>query len=267
MISQYLSLATALLPAALAARYQLYDEVPTGWTAKSVSTSSASSTTQVFTIALVMQNIDQLESKLVAVSTPGNAEYGQFLDAAETNATFAPSDDAVSSVTAWLKSGGVSDYYVDGAFVDFAASIDTVNTLLNASYTHYTSPAGVTKLRTLSYALPDTVDEHIALVDPGVYFGGTKAMLPRPPSKTAPTNIDSRGVTRGAYRGLGEVYDCTIPSGTLVAGTNTVTITVISGSSGDVYLSPNVVSPPLWPVLFFFLFFCLFVFLNCDWND
>ncbi|KAH6995305.1 Rhamnogalacturonase B, N-terminal-domain-containing protein [Ilyonectria destructans] len=57
----------------------------------------------------------------------------------------------------------------------------------------------------------------------------------------APTTIDSRGVTRGAYRGWGDVYDCTIPSGNLVSGTNTVTINVISGSSGTAYLSPNVI--------------------------
>ncbi|KAJ5378011.1 uncharacterized protein N7496_005420 [Penicillium cataractarum] len=56
---------------------------------------------------------------------------------------------------------------------------------------------------------------------------------------SAPTNLDSRGVTRGAYRGLGEVYDVSLPSGTIVAGTNTITISVISGSSGDEYLSPN----------------------------
>lgn len=58
----------------------------------------------------------------------------------------------------------------------------------------------------------------------------------------APVKIDSRGVTRGAYRGYGEVYNCTIPAGTLVAGTNTITVGVASGSSGDTYLSPNVVS-------------------------
>ncbi|KAI2616750.1 polysaccharide lyase family 4 protein [Hypoxylon sp. NC1633] len=62
---------------------------------------------------------------------------------------------------------------------------------------------------------------------------------------SAPTAIDSRGVTRGAYRGRGDVYDCTIPSGTLTSGDNTVTINVISGSSGDEYLSPNVVCTSL----------------------
>lgn len=32
-----------------------------------------------------------------------------------------------------------------------------------------------------------------------------------------------------------------IPSGTLVAGSNTITIVIASGSSGDDFLSPNVV--------------------------
>ncbi|KAI1751912.1 polysaccharide lyase family 4 protein [Xylaria castorea] len=57
----------------------------------------------------------------------------------------------------------------------------------------------------------------------------------------APTKIDSRGVTRGAYRGYGEIYECSIPSGNLVSGTNTVTINIVSGSSGDTYLSPSVI--------------------------
>jgi rhamnogalacturonan endolyase len=63
------------------------------------------------------------------------------------------------------------------------------------------------------------------------------------PAPSAPTKIDSRGVTRGAYRGYGEVYDVSIPSGTLVKGSNTITISSLSGSSGDAFLSPNFVSP------------------------
>ncbi|KAI1333627.1 rhamnogalacturonase [Xylariaceae sp. FL0016] len=59
------------------------------------------------------------------------------------------------------------------------------------------------------------------------------------PSPSAPTKIDSRGVTRGAYRGYGEVYDVSIPAGKLVAGSNTITISSISGSSGSTFLNPN----------------------------
>ncbi|KAK4177234.1 family 4 putative polysaccharide lyase [Triangularia setosa] len=59
------------------------------------------------------------------------------------------------------------------------------------------------------------------------------------PAPSAPTKIDSRGVTRGAYRGHGEVYTVVIPAGRLVAGSNTITISSISGSSGTTFLSPN----------------------------
>ncbi|KAF2125539.1 polysaccharide lyase family 4 protein [Dothidotthia symphoricarpi CBS 119687] len=57
----------------------------------------------------------------------------------------------------------------------------------------------------------------------------------------APTKIDSRGVTRGAYRGFGEIYTYAIPSGTLVSGSNTITVSCASGSSGDTYLAPNII--------------------------
>ncbi|CAJ2504634.1 Uu.00g120280.m01.CDS01 [Anthostomella pinea] len=70
------------------------------------------------------------------------------------------------------------------------------------------------------------------------------------PAPAAPTKIDSRGVTRGAYRGYGEVYDVSVPAGTLVAGSNTITISSISGSSGTTFLNPNFVKPtPFQPSL------------------
>lgn len=61
------------------------------------------------------------------------------------------------------------------------------------------------------------------------------------PGPSPPTQPDSRGVTRGTYRGNNVLYTINIPSGTLVAGTNTIVINVISGSSGDKFLSPNIV--------------------------
>ncbi|KAK4211923.1 polysaccharide lyase [Rhypophila decipiens] len=61
------------------------------------------------------------------------------------------------------------------------------------------------------------------------------------PAPSAPPKIDSRGVTRGAYRGNGEVYTVNIPAGVLVAGSNTITLSSISGSSGATFLGPNVI--------------------------
>ncbi|GIZ37924.1 hypothetical protein CKM354_000135300 [Cercospora kikuchii] len=59
------------------------------------------------------------------------------------------------------------------------------------------------------------------------------------PVPAAPVKVDSRGITRGAYRGLGESYEFEIPDGTLTSGNNTIEISVASGSSGEEFLSPN----------------------------
>ncbi|KAH7107644.1 polysaccharide lyase family 4 protein [Auriculariales sp. MPI-PUGE-AT-0066] len=69
---------------------------------------------------------------------------------------------------------------------------------------------------------------------PGVVVNSWTGATP-----AAPTKIDSRGVTRGSWRGYNERYTWSVPSGTLVSGSNSLTITVASGSDGDVYLSPN----------------------------
>ena len=57
----------------------------------------------------------------------------------------------------------------------------------------------------------------------------------------ASTNLNSRGVTRGTYRGPNQLYTYNIPASALHAGTNTIDLPVVSGSSGSGFLSPNVV--------------------------
>lgn len=59
------------------------------------------------------------------------------------------------------------------------------------------------------------------------------------PTPATPKKIDSRGFTRGAYRGYGEVYSFSIPGSALVSGVNTIKITAVSGSSGTGFLNPN----------------------------
>ncbi|KAF7296020.1 Polysaccharide lyase family 4 protein [Mycena kentingensis (nom. inval.)] len=63
-----------------------------------------------------------------------------------------------------------------------------------------------------------------------------------------PTQPDSRGVTRGTWRGNNILYTYNIPAGALVAGTNTFTISVASGSSGATFLSPNIILDSIWLV-------------------
>ncbi|EPS26448.1 putative rhamnogalacturonan lyase [Penicillium oxalicum 114-2] len=108
------------------------------------------------------------------------------------------------------------------------AIFSAVNSPVTIKFTASSSQAAAATLRigtTLSFAGGR----------PQAIINGWKGPIP-----SAPTNLNSRGVTRGAYRGLGEVYDVTIPAGVIKAGnSNEITISVVSGSSGDQFLSPN----------------------------
>lgn len=187
------ALAVSVLPITRAATFSHYGTVPAGWT---VSESPDESALQTFSIALTMQNIDQLESKLLDVSTPGSANYGAHWDDDTVKSFFAPSSDAISNVTAWLEDGGVTNYNIDGTFIDFGATLETANSLLNASYQYFTKD-GTTKLRTMSYSIPDDVEDHIALIDPGLYIGNSQAYVPMPtPSRTMPKVAPRKLATR-----------------------------------------------------------------------
>jgi rhamnogalacturonan endolyase len=59
------------------------------------------------------------------------------------------------------------------------------------------------------------------------------------PAPAASSQPSSRSLTIGTYRGNNALYTYNVPASALVAGSNTMTITVISGSSGTGYLSPG----------------------------
>jgi tripeptidyl-peptidase-1 len=130
-------------------------------------------------IALSRQNLDQLESKLTKLSTPGSAEYGQWLEKHEIDAQFPVVDDA--SVVKWLKSGGISTFARDGALLNFTGSVENISQLLNASFAYYSNGDSV-KLRTTEYSIPDELAEYIDLISPTVFFGKTRSAVPVPVS-------------------------------------------------------------------------------------
>jgi rhamnogalacturonan endolyase len=70
---------------------------------------------------------------------------------------------------------------------------------------------------------------------PAVSIGGyTSPASASPPS----ADLHSRGITRGTWRGVNQLYTFTIPATALHTGVNTLSISVLSGSSGTGYLSP-----------------------------
>ena len=182
------SLALAsILPTAIGAVIESLVRAPAGWT---LASAPRNTDKHVFTLALPMQNIDQLESKLLSVSTPGNPSYGKYMDSNEVNALFSASSESVSAATSWLRDNGITKYAIKGSFVDFSADIQTINSMMNASYQYYTSGSGSAKLRTLSYSFPESLVDHITLVDPGTNFGSARAIKPRTSTSTTKNDAD-----------------------------------------------------------------------------
>lgn len=74
------------------------------------------------------------------------------------------------------------------------------------------------------------------------YAGGRPQIQVNSWTSSAPgasTQPDSRSLTIGTYRGNNTTYSYAVPASAFVAGTNTLKITVISGSSGTGFLSPG----------------------------
>ncbi|KAH8807281.1 peptidase S8/S53 domain-containing protein [Xylogone sp. PMI_703] len=173
----------ALLCQAIPARAVVHERLsalPLGWSARSAAHDN---TPMSFTIALAQQNIDQLEAKLKAVSTPGSSNYGQHLDIDEVNALFAPVEGSVNAVQSWLKSAGVKQISVNGAFISFATTVGTANSLLNTTFTHFENN-GVSKIRTTEYSVPSELASYIDIIDPTVFLGKTVAAAPAIPRES-----------------------------------------------------------------------------------
>ena len=159
---------------ALGAVHEKLTALPNGW--MHVST-PADDSTIILSIGLQQQNLDQLDSLIYAVSTPGSAKYGQYMEGEELTALLKPSSEANSAVLAWLKQAGVTTVHSDGEWVNFATTVGNANKLLITQFNHYESD-GVTKLRTTQYSIPDALQKHIDFITPTTYFGKTTAQAP-----------------------------------------------------------------------------------------
>ncbi|PWY73117.1 subtilisin-like protein [Aspergillus sclerotioniger CBS 115572] len=143
--------------------------VPSDWTLVEAADSSATIT---LSVALARQNLDQLEAKLLAVSTPGKATYGQWLDLDDINEQFPLAED--TAVVSWLKEAGVTKISREGGLLNFATTVGTANQLLNTTFSVYRS-GSTQKVRTTQYSVPDSLTGAIDLISPTVFFGKSNA--------------------------------------------------------------------------------------------
>lgn len=121
----------AAFPASAAASttVAIPDSHPT-WATPGARVSDASAASNVtFRVYLNSRNESAAEALAQAVSTPGSAQYHQYLSAAQVKTRFAPSDGTVSQVRTWLSSDGfhVSGVPSNNAYVEATGSASQIN--------------------------------------------------------------------------------------------------------------------------------------------
>lgn len=163
-----LALFTAALAVATARVFDEVPEVPTGWRRVSAALPSDKVTLK---ISLKQQHADALEQAVMAMSSPSNPDYGKHLSREELRRYVAPTARATDEVTSWLASYEITPR-VDNDWMTITTDVETANALLDADFQWYEyEEGGGLKIRTLSYSVPDTVAQHVDLVQPTTRFG------------------------------------------------------------------------------------------------
>eukprot|EP00966_Prymnesium_polylepis_P001574 36475-Prymnesium_polylepis.1 len=89
-----------------------------------------------WTMVLQQNNMEKLKARALAVSTPGDARYSNFLSQAEIDALTAPAPETRRRVEAWLAERGVT-YAVERETVKIEADVATTSALLNCTIAAY----------------------------------------------------------------------------------------------------------------------------------
>ena len=173
--------------------------VPQGWTKVR---NAAADTKLTLSVALARQNMEQLESKLMALSTPGHAEYGQWMDSHDIDNLFPPADP--SEVDDWLRSHGVNNVQQQGGLLQLETDVATANKLLDTDFAWY-QQGSTKRLRTTKYSVPNHLRHSIDLVSPTTFFGEPKGAhsfrelkLPQT-SNVSHSTQNSAGVDQSCY--------------------------------------------------------------------
>lgn len=163
---------SALVAVATARVFDSVPSIPKGWRLASPALATDKLSLK---IGLKQTYADELEQAVLAMSSPSNPDYGKHLSREELRRYVAPTKRATDDVLSWLASYNIQPL-VDNDWVTISTDVATANALLDAHFDWYEyEEGGGLKLRTLSYSVPDSVAQHVDLVQPTTRFGNLGA--------------------------------------------------------------------------------------------
>jgi len=149
--------------------------------------------------AIRQQNVDLLIDTLMAVSTPSNDRYGDFLNKQQIFNMLAPKKESINAVTSWIKSLNVDDKDIiswteNSDIIKLKTTISFAEALLNCEYYDYQSAFNkdiiVSRVRIgTDYDIPAYLADHLDLVLPTHRFPAIKPRLRFGARQVTPTSL------------------------------------------------------------------------------
>jgi hypothetical protein len=179
------------------------------------------------------RNIDILEQRVLAMSTPSSPGYGSQMKLGDINALTHPGEEAVKAVTDFLRGFHVEGIEYSSGFIRFHASVAEAEKILSAEYKSFQhSRTGLSTFRCDSYSLPEEIAELVSFAAPTVNF----PVLDRAPAvKESP---------------LGYTPNCVAKfTDTLLTTKSKATIAATSDNNLDTYVTLSADGIDYWKVM------------------
>ncbi|KAG2128979.1 peptidase S8/S53 domain-containing protein [Suillus clintonianus] len=131
-------------------------------------------------IALPQLKFPELEQHLWEVSDPSHPRYGAHLSKQETEALMAPHPETLDIVSNWLASHGLAEEDIIRSsandWVTIRVPVGLAEEMLTTDYHVYKhAQTGESIVRTMSYSLPESLHDHVDLIQPTTMFARFKA--------------------------------------------------------------------------------------------
>ncbi|KAJ7650962.1 family S53 protease-like protein [Roridomyces roridus] len=124
-------------------------------------------------VALTSNDISGLEERLMSVSTPGSAEFREWLGTDEVKSFVAPSPETVQAFNAFATANELKPTVIspNGDWVSITLPVSKANQLFDADYQVFAHSAmSGTLTRTLSISLPQQLAGHVDVIHPSTAF-------------------------------------------------------------------------------------------------
>ncbi|TAQ90941.1 hypothetical protein B7494_g700 [Chlorociboria aeruginascens] len=131
-------------------------------------------------IGLTQANLHKGDELLMEVSSYDSPKYGQWYTSEDIIDLFAPSQEAVDSVTSWLHSAGIHPQRVSQSankqWIQFDAKVEEAERLLKTEYFNWEhTETGKVSTACSEYSVPAHIKQHVDYITPGLRLVGGKS--------------------------------------------------------------------------------------------